>query len=46
LQITIKQLTVTDSAKKALIFQRCHHWKHLEMLDEPESAAIAAVGRS
>jgi hypothetical protein len=45
-KLLFKQLTVTDSAKKAVIFQRCHHWKHLEMLDEPESAAIAAAGRS
>jgi hypothetical protein len=46
LQITIKQLTVTDSAEKVVIFQRFHHWKHLAMLDQPESAAIAAVSRS
>jgi hypothetical protein len=45
LQITFKQLTVTEPAIKAAIFQRCHNWKHLEILPMPESAAIANLSQ-
>jgi hypothetical protein len=39
--MTIKQLTVTEPIQNAVIFQRCHHWKYLEILDDTELAAIA-----
>jgi hypothetical protein len=37
--MTIAQLSVTELAKKAVIF--CRDWTHLEMLHDTETAAIA-----
>jgi hypothetical protein len=45
-KLRLSNLQWPDWAEKVVIFQRRHHWKYLEMLDEPESAAIAAMGRS
>src|ERR1700722_17136666 len=41
--MTIAQLSVTELAKKAVIF--CRDWTHLEMLHDTETAAIATVSR-
>ena len=41
--MTIAQLSVTELAKKAVIF--CRDWTHLEMLYDNGTAAIATVSR-